>query len=297
MGNNCVFYNGLVVSFDVWQNDIVIYKCCYKHRPEEYIKRYKVEEWESLDIITELSNNIDNFGIQHDKNIDEYCVSKGAECECFRTGNKLERVCVYLNYECNANCTFCDEFGERRDWIKNHPELRETLHALYFKTLESLKGKNLEVEFTCVGEPLFYKRDMKNFLKSCSKSDFKSLAFVSNGSLFDDELLQIMKDTEIDFIGLISLNCSSEACYNEVMRLSNFDKTVENIIKLKEVARFSVSFVIDIPSLKYSQEYPAIFKKLKENNIQFWVGPNARLKETIECTEEYKFIKNAAESV
>lgn len=296
MANNCKFYNGIVISFDVFNSEVVLYKCCYKHSENEYITRYSIEDWETCNIVEECTKYIDNFGQNHNSDIDNYCISNGAEGCCFREGNTLQMVYVYLNYNCNADCIFCKEFKERRDFLKNNLELTLKLKDLFFQTLYRLKNKGIGIELTSVGEPFFFKSDIKQFISSCSGGEFTKIRFVTNASLIDDELLGLIKNSNIAFEGTVSLNVPNEKAYREIMKLGQFEKTLNNTLKLSKVARIDASFVIDQETLKYYEEFPAVFKVLKSEGISFYIVPNAVQKYITE-TEEYKFIKKAAENV
>lgn len=290
MANNCAFYDYIVVSFDTAINKVVLYKCCIKNGPNEYITTYTLNEWSKLDPYEECKKYINDFGLNHDKTLFPFCIEKGAEKECFKENNTLKKVAVYMDFSCNADCTFCKYYKFHRDKFRQNKILREEIKNQYFNTIAKLKGKNIGLELTCVGEPFFYHNEMKNFLKGLKQYDFNFITIVSNGSKIDEEDISYMKASNITFITLISLNVPNEKAYNEIMKLSNFQKTFDTILKIKENnIIISVSFVICRESLKYADDYEPIFKALKNRDIAIEVRPDSS-DLSISQSEEFKKI-------
>lgn len=290
MAGNCVFYDYIVVNFDTIINKVVLYKCCIKSGPNEYIKTYSIDEWSEIDPYEECKKYINDFGQHHDKTLFPFCIEKGAKSECFKENNTLKKISVYMDYSCNANCVFCKSYKTHRDNFRNNKELREKVKTEYFNTLYKLKAKDIGLELTCVGEPFFYHNEIKNFLKELKQGDFNFITIVSNGTKIDNDDISYIKKSNIPFYTLISLNVPNEQAYNEIMGLSNFQKTFNTILKIKENDIIvSVSFVICQNTLKYASDFKKVFQTLKEKNIPIEVRPDFNDSSIYE-SEEFKKI-------
>jgi MoaA/NifB/PqqE/SkfB family radical SAM enzyme len=145
---------------------------------------------------------------------------------------------------------------------------RKEIKSIYFDTLNKLKQKNVEVELTCVGEPFFYLNDITLFLESLQENDFNRLSIVTNGSLINDKVLKTLETCKVPFFFLVSLNVPNEQAYNEIMKLSKFQKTLDNILAIHNLGIIiNVTFTICRESLKYLNDYLNVFSILKQNNI------------------------------
>lgn len=268
MANNCAFYDYIVLSADVFSREIVIYKCCIKSSPNEYITRISFNEWLKLDPYQVCLNNINNFGKNHNPSLNDFCIEKGAEGGCYRENNQLKRICLYLDFTCNANCVFCKSYKKSREKLMSDADSRKEIKSIYFDTLNKLKQKNVEVELTCVGEPFFYLNDITLFLESLQENDFNRISIVTNGSLINDKVLKTLETCKVPFFFLVSLNVPNEQAYNEIMKLSNFQKTFDNILAIHNLGIIiNVTFTICRESLKYLNDYLNVFSILKQNNI------------------------------
>ena len=282
MANNCDFYNYIVISTDVFRQEIVLFKCCIKNGPNEYITRIPFKDWDKIDPYQLCLDNIDKFGESHDDSLCGFCIEKGAEGRCYKTGNELKRVCVYTDFSCNANCTFCKSYQPSREKLRQDKSLRKNVKKIHFDILEKLKGHNIEVELTCIGEPFFYKSEIKQFFRNLKDNDYKKISIVTNGSLIDDEIIELAKASNINFFFLVSLNVPNEKAYNEIMGLKNFDKTFNNVLKIKKAGiDINTTFTICSDSLKYLNEYQGLFNTLKENNIRIEIREDYNNRENL----------------
>lgn len=139
---------------------------------------------------------------------------------------------------CNAKCLFCSVAENRNGILKNDmPKLPlETLLDQIGKTvwMYGIEGN---------GEPLLYKYISQLFTSIISRNAKAYL--ISNGSLLNDMLVNLLSSDRIDSIN-ISLNAASGKVHNKVMGLKSFDQIKSNIKKIVHRRGLSINPFLSI---------------------------------------------------
>lgn len=238
-----------------------MYKCCFEMGADELLAEYTLDEWLNCDIYQECLKHKD-FSPKHHTERQYHCEPQIKKCECHDC--QLRGVVVGLNFECNLKCVWCAQ-SENKDKVRTDKATAKIKDA-YFKTLYALKGHNIDIlRFTERGEPFFYRKELKEFIKSCTKDDFGAFVFTTNATLIDDEMIQIMKDSGIECCFNVSLNAATKEDYKRITGFDGFDLVKGNIYKIKEFAqKLSISFVIDEVSIKNIDAYIPMFEEYKQ---------------------------------
>jgi len=173
---------------------------------------------------------------------------------------------VDLTNSCNLNCSFCSykignyssdhmkDFNVRDRLDKNliFNLLYDTKHKFFFNELKAL-------EWTGGGEPCLHPdhKEIFNFAKDFSYEQ----ALVTNGSLLDDETIDIIKDFSwVRF----SIDASMEETYEKIKGKNLFKKAIgnpENIV--------GFSFIVCRDNYQEIYESTRLAKSLGCDNVRF----------------------------
>ena len=128
------------------------------------------------------------------------------------------------------------------------------------------------IDFSGWGEPLLDPglfEKMAKIRNICSKI---TLGFVSNGTLIDDRVVDLINKTELDYI-IISFDGASEKTYNKIRIGSNFNKVVEGLGNLSRKKHknlsLSASFVVMKENINEMEKTVELFERLNFDSIYF----------------------------
>ena len=165
-------------------------------------------------------------------------------------------ICTY----CNHQCTFCSNSDDRT--VKNQISLEE------FKKVMSNVSKYVEMDelgLSAKGEVLINK-EFTDIVKSCKKDfNIKYVYISSNGALMDDKKAVEVIEAGLDSIKF-SINAIDRVSYEEVHKVDDFDKVVENFKNLLRLKRSKypnlklfLSSVIDMDKSTLENKFKNIF--------------------------------------
>lgn len=262
----CSRRNGIHISFYPQIDKIGIAKCCVKAGlPHILLKKFSIQDWNSVDIVSEIKScKGENVNDGYTRSVPSSLCKEETECN-FPDAEILD-IDLSLDYYCNAKCSFCHV-----DNLDN--DLKRILYDTYIKTLWRLKGQSFRrLRLTDKGEPLAHKNDILAFLSSLDKDkDFQQIEITTNGTFIDDDFINVIKNSNVDFKIVISLNAALPETRESVMGLSDFDR-VFNYGKILNnlISDFSFSFVMCELN---ENELFRFFDLCIQNNIKPTISP------------------------
>lgn len=148
---------------------------------------------------------------------------------CDWTSENVEELSIYLSKACNLHCRHCFQRADHSEIEKEN----------YFKVLDRIRGYHLKVlTLTGVGEPLFYKKETFEYLKTLTLEDTESVEIYTNGTLLDksdiDLLLEIQEKSEIKIKLSVSIDGITEETFESIRVGASFNKVLENTKYLHE---------------------------------------------------------------
>ena len=171
-----------------------------------------------------------------------------------------------LSNRCNLNCNFCFyHIYSLSDWDSRKIMPKETA----FKVLQELKELGIKaVEWTGGGSVETHP-DWKEILQRSKDLGFEN-ALVTNGTLLDEEGLQLIKDFEwVRF----SIDAATPQTYKTIKRVDLFDKAINNIKRLLEIRdpKNIIGYSFIVCKENYKEIYKATLnaKSLGCDNVRF----------------------------
>ena len=172
---------------------------------------------------------------------------------------------IDLTNVCNLNCNFC--------WYKVHP-LGDYISKDYLDTkklfdfLIDIEGEVKAIEHTGGGEPLCHP-DHNKIFNYCNELGFEQ-SLVTNGTLFDDETLEIVKDFEwVRF----SIDSTTSETYKKIKGVYLFNTAIDNLKKLIEIKNkknvIGFSFIVCRDNYTEIYEAAKFAKEIGCDNIRF----------------------------
>ncbi len=240
--NVCDGYSTLNFGSDEGTPKIVATKCCIKRKPTDIIKTWNISEFLKIENLYFELNSLTNYMPEFfDKSVMlGWCPQDIKECNWSEIKQDIHKIEISLDKSCNLKCKFCHIHQK----VPSLLETQKNLLDITYKILNDLKGHNLSVRFTDVGEPFFYKKRFMSFLQSLNKDDFSELIFITNGTLLNTEDIYTIKNIKIPKYISISLNGWDEESYLKLCGANFFFKVLENIKTLKkEGMEYHVTFV------------------------------------------------------
>lgn len=257
---NCTAYEGGELNINFFENKIDLKRCCrgkpfYSCSIEEFLKIKDPIEFSKTFEYLDYSNYANtNFSSKEDN----FCHP------CYFPKNEIKRVTVGLSYACNLNCYHC--------FYENHRDTKE-LKELYFETLEKIKGHNLDIiEFTDRGEPFFYYYKIRDYLKTLTTEDAKTIKFLTNLNLLSEERIKELKDisekTGIHYKFEASIDGITKEAYENTRINGKFDRVITNLkYLLNNFDDVLVNYTIKKPNMTATREEIETFFK----NLGVWV--------------------------
>lgn len=232
----------------VLENETVYIDRCCGRRHGIHLFSIPVSEFEKIDDIVSYLNKFDfiDFDSDFPTKSPLFICNDEKVCPSIRQIKKLN---VDLFTFCNINCSFC--------CVQNFRTTASFQRKLYFGTLNKLKGKVDVLRMTQAGEPLFYLKDVKSFLKNLKEGDFEKIEITTNGTLIDDEFCEIVNEVRnqkhINIHIVISINSARAKTRKALMRVDDFEKVKHYIFKLNAYAS-AIAHLISDEELKEFKE-------------------------------------------
>lgn len=253
---NCTAYEGGELNINFQDGHIDLKRCC----------RGKAFYSCSIEEFRKISNPIDFTKNFNYKDFSEYANTYYSSTEdnfchpCFFPKNEINKVTVGLSYACNLKCYHC--------FYEKHIDTKE-LKELYFETLYKIKGHHLDIiEFTDRGEPFFYYYKIRDYLKSLSIDDTKTVKFLTNLNLLSDERIRELKtiseQTGVHYKFEASIDGITKEAYENTRIYGNFEKVINNLkLLLENFDDVLVNYTIKKPNMMASRnEIESFFKGL-----------------------------------
>lgn len=175
-----------------------------------------------------------------------------------------------ISNKCNLNCSFCfyKIYAKARklsDWDEKLIMSTKTI----MRTLKDLKNIGVKaIEWTGGGSVECHP-DYKKILRKSEDLGFEN-ALVTNGTLLDDEAIELIKDFEwVRF----SIDTTTRETYKKIKKTDLFEKAINNLKKLIEIKKstniIGFSFIICLEN--YHEIYSAtlLAKQIGCDNIRF----------------------------
>lgn len=220
---SCIKQNQLKIVVDSDLDTIYYSRCSFaKMHAEKGIQNFDF-------------NKIKNFNFSNEKR-EEYKNDCLSQCP----PNAMTTIDFNSFVGCNFRCYHC--------FIEKHPINQKNIQDTFF-ILEKLKGNNLDN--LCLdgrGEIfLLYKR-LYTYLSNLSRDDFKTIFFITNGSLLTSERISELKNlsdkTEVNYIFNVSVDGVTKTTYESSRPGGNFEKTIKTIKELKTYFPVKITFTI-----------------------------------------------------
>lgn len=174
-----------------------------------------------------------------------------------------------ISNRCNLNCNFCFyKIFPLSDWDPN--AIMPT--DIILRTLDEVKELGVKaIEWTGGGSVETHP-DYKKILKYSQELGFEN-ALVTNGTLLDDEALDIIKDFEwVRF----SIDAVTPKTYKKIKGKDLFDKAIENLRKLIEIKKstnvIGYSFIVCPDNYQEIYHSTLLAKQLGCDNIRFSIA-------------------------
>ena len=202
---------------------------------------------------------------------------------CDFSESDLVKVDNSLSISCNCRCKFCFKHKENNGELtsKNLPEPWEDSQLTkqaYLNTFYRLKGSHLNMlRATDNGEPLIYKKELLEFLSTCTNEDFKVFGITTNGELLDkdfiDKLSEYSKKGNFNVQIQVSLNAFNADTRRKIMKSKRDIEEIKDLIKyMKLNTNFWVhASIVVVP--ENIEEVSLLDNWCKENKVCFISSP------------------------
>jgi len=178
---------------------------------------------------------------------------------------------IDLTNICNLNCSFCSyKIGNyKSNVMKDFKKQDKIDKKILFRILEEMKQSGVKaLEWTGGGEPTAHP-DWKEIVRKAKELGYEQ-SLVTNGTLLDDEGIELIQDFEwVRF----SIDASNSETYNIIKKRDVFDIAISNLkklIKVKESKNIvGVSFIVCRENYKEIYDSMKLAKKLGCNNVRY----------------------------
>lgn len=203
----------------------------------------------------------------------------------------------HITGRCNLNCKHCYRmegnieplnFEDVVSVVEQFKELR--------KVYNFSKGIKRKGHINITGGEPFFRSDIKEILKYLGEnSDSFTYGILSNGSFIDDEIISVLKETNVSFIQL-SIDGNKEM-HDELRAAGDYERVFKVAKYLeKNKIRTYISFTANKNNFKY---LPEVAKECRKNKIsKLWsdrlvpIGHGVEISEMIVSAGEiYDYIK------
>lgn len=235
--HNCNFKNFLRLNYDRKTDEILLKPCC----GVEPIKNKKIVRVQSDYFLNNLNECIKEYEqsdihdlYKHYEGKCDVCNQKyndSSLCQDYIYNKKILKIENSISSVCNLRCVMCNtphDYCEKEVW-------------LYKEVTKKLKNYQLDnYTFTCSGEPFLYKDVIYDFLDN---NNTKRIGILTNASLInEDDFIKLSKYDNLEFI--VSIDSHIKETYEKIRVGSDFNKVVNNIIRLNEMGKlFGINYV------------------------------------------------------
>jgi MoaA/NifB/PqqE/SkfB family radical SAM enzyme len=153
-----------------------------------------------------------------------------------------------LETECNLNCVFCYNFWKDNKQIKTKRLLENDIKVVLNNIFETVKCKNIALSG---GEPLL-RNDIFEIIDFLGKKNV-NITLVTNSLSLNESKIDFLKNYNISFE--IPLHSTNEKTHNYLTQNDSWEKTLENIINLKQTFNVTPVFVATKKNLNDFLDY------------------------------------------
>lgn len=174
----------------------------------------------------------------------------------FKNKPQLSSFQIELTSKCNERCVHC--------YIPHELKLTNIDPQLYTRVLQELKEmKTLNITLSG-GEPMMHPQ-FKTFLRQAKEYDF-SVNVLSNLTLLDDEIIEIMKSSRLSSVQ-VSLYSMNPQVHDEITQMrGSFEKTKNAILRLIEN---DIPLQISCPTMKQNKDdYGDVLRWAHEHKVR-----------------------------
>lgn len=174
----------------------------------------------------------------------------------FKGKPQLSSFQIELTSKCNERCVHC--------YIPHEFKLTNIKPELYYSVLKQLQEMNALSVTLSGGEPMCHPK-FKEFLQAAKDYDF-SVNVLSNLTLVDDEIINIMKNSRLSSVQ-VSLYSMNPAHHDEITQLKgSFEKTKNAILRLIEN---DIPLQISCPTMKQNKDdYGEVMRWAHEHKVR-----------------------------
>ncbi|MGP1576581.1 MAG: radical SAM/SPASM domain-containing protein [Treponema sp.] len=163
---------------------------------------------------------------------------------------------IELTSKCNERCVHC--------YIPHNLKLYDISDNLFYSVLDQLSEMNILSLCLSGGEPMLHPH-FKDYLKTAKKYDF-FINILSNITLLDDEIIEIMKDGNISSVQTSLYSMIPEHHDSITQVKGSFEKTKNGILKLIEN---DIPMTVSCPTMKQNKnDFKDVIRWCHEHKIQ-----------------------------
>ncbi len=158
-------------------------------------------------------------------------------------------VIIEVGNYCNLNCTTC--INDKLTRKKGYMDI-----FLYKKIIDEIAENNpyCRVWLDFYGEPLLVRYKLYYMINYAKKKGLKNININTNGTLINEEMAEMLLDSEIDFIS-IDVDGFSKEVYEEIRRGANRDilyKNIEFLLKRKKERELKIP-IIEVKAMEMEE--------------------------------------------
>ncbi len=140
-----------------------------------------------------------------------------------------EMVHVDISTVCNYRCIHCPH-GDPARWVDAAPHLMNQDH--FYRVVDETSRHGGILRITTDGEPLLHPH-AKEFLRYVLKSDLFAATLTTNGSIWDQELMDIvMQPSRVKFVVDVSLDAYRKETYGKIRRGGDFARVLGHLFTI-----------------------------------------------------------------
>jgi radical SAM protein with 4Fe4S-binding SPASM domain len=169
---------------------------------------------------------------------------------------------------CNGSCLMCPISQIKKQKIEH---MSEKLFEKIIKEISQENSKLRYIDLYLQNEPLMDKDIFKkiSFIKKNGGKKI-STVIVSNGSLFDDEKINELENSDLDLL-IISLDAFTEKTYNKIRQGLDFKKVLSNIDKILNSKYKNYFFVGFVKQKDNINEFMDFKKYWEKKGVYTWI--------------------------
>ena len=195
--------------------------------------------------------------------------------------SKLRMAQFHITNKCNLNCIFCG--------VRKFPKLGELTDKKWIDILDNvIKMSPIEITISGGGEPLLRMPLLKHMIKEVKKHGIHG-TLITNGTIFDDELIKEMVSNGWDEVRISLHSPSEELDYSIRGYRDAFQKSIQFIQKINDYKieknlrnpLICLWYVISKLNWQYLEDFVNFGIKLNADEIKFRLVNEGEVKEKL----------------